>query len=126
MRFRAIACQHCASAGVVPVTASPYDAALSALRPHVEDLAAWLAVWEARHEPDAHARRCASDAVDAVDAMLRDLHQVRARAVVPVVLTLIVRAPRHSGGGAFRCFSPAGPPRFTLRAWRGPGGMRTG
>ena len=39
--------------------------------------ASGLAVWEARTEPDAHARRCAADAVDAIDAALRDLHSVR-------------------------------------------------
>ena len=60
-----------------------YDAPLSALRGHVDDLGAWLAIRSARDDgrPDAHARRCASDAVDAVDAMLRDLHLVRARLV---------------------------------------------
>jgi len=61
--------------------ASPYDDALSALRNHVEDVAAWLAIWEARSEPDAHARRCVSDAVDAIDAMLRDLYLVRGRLI---------------------------------------------
>ena len=45
------------------MTASPYDNPLSALREHVDDLAVWLAIWEARREPDAHARRCASDPV---------------------------------------------------------------
>ncbi len=59
------------------MTASPYDGPLSALRNHVDDLATWLAVWEARSEPDANERRCASDAVDAIDAALRDLHSVR-------------------------------------------------
>lgn len=59
----------------------PYDAALSALRNHVDDLGAWLAIWEARAEPDAHARRCASDAVDAIDGTLRELHQIRQRLV---------------------------------------------
>ena len=44
----------------------------------MRDLAAWLAIWQARQEPDAVARRHASDAVDAIDAMLADLHQVRA------------------------------------------------
>jgi hypothetical protein len=68
---------------VVPVTAS-YDAPLSAIREHVEDLATWLTVWEARNEPDGHARRCASDAVDAIDAALRDLHSVRARLVAEI------------------------------------------
>ena len=51
-----------------------YDDALSAIRNHVEDLGVWLAIWENRKEPDARARRCASDAID---AMLRDLHTVR-------------------------------------------------
>jgi len=59
------------------VTASPYDSPLSALREQVEDLAVALAIWEARTEPDAHARRCAGDAVDAIDAALRELHSVR-------------------------------------------------
>jgi hypothetical protein len=56
-----------------------YDAALSAIRGYVEGLATWLAIWEARREPDAHASRCASDAVDAIDSMLRDPHAVRSR-----------------------------------------------
>ena len=46
------------------MTASPYNSPLSTLREHVEDLAVALAIWEARTEPDAHARRCAGDAVD--------------------------------------------------------------
>jgi hypothetical protein len=40
---------------VVTVTASPYDAQLSSIREHVENLATWLAIWEARKEPDALA-----------------------------------------------------------------------
>jgi hypothetical protein len=32
-------------------------------------MATWLAIWERRREPDAHARRCANDAVDAIDAI---------------------------------------------------------
>lgn len=74
-------CQHRAITAVVTVTASPYDAPLSALRSHVEDLAVWLAIWENRKEPDAAARRCASDVVDAIDAVLRDLYLVRGRLV---------------------------------------------
>ena len=61
------------------MTASPFDAPLAALREHVEGLSAWLAVWEHRHEPDADARRCAGDAVDAIDSALRSLHAIRAR-----------------------------------------------
>jgi hypothetical protein len=59
------------------MTASPYDDALSVIREHAENLGTWVAIWEARKEPDAFARRCASDAVDAIDAMLRDLYLVR-------------------------------------------------
>ncbi len=59
------------------MTASPYDAPLFVIRERIEDLGVWLAVWEHRQEPDAFARRCASDAVDAIDAMLRNLYLVR-------------------------------------------------
>jgi hypothetical protein len=55
----------------------PYDTPLSALRDRVDELGTWLGIWNNRKEPDAQARRCASDAVDAIDAMLRDLHLVR-------------------------------------------------
>lgn len=57
-----------------------FDAALSAVHDAVDNLGPWLAIWEARAEPDAHARRCASDAVDAIDAALAELHGIRARA----------------------------------------------
>jgi hypothetical protein len=68
--------------GTAPVSA--YDGPLSALREHVEDLAVGLAIWEHRHEPDAHARRCASNAVDAIDAMLRELYRIRAHLVAEI------------------------------------------
>jgi hypothetical protein len=61
---------------VAEVTASPHDAPLSALREHVENTAVWLAVWKARSEPDAHARRCANDAVDAIHAALAGLYEL--------------------------------------------------
>jgi len=41
----------------------------------------WLGIWEHRSEPDAHARRCANDAMDAIDAAIRDLHTIRAQLV---------------------------------------------
>ncbi len=66
---------------MVTVTASPYDEPLSALREHVENLATWIGIWEARKEPDAFARRCAGDAVDAVDAALGELYRIRARLI---------------------------------------------
>ena len=63
------------------MTASPYDDALSALRSGVDDLGTWLAIWEGRTEPDAHARRFASDAVGALDSMLGHIYGVRAQLV---------------------------------------------
>jgi hypothetical protein len=59
----------------------PLDADLSALHSAVDDLGPWLAIWQARREPDARARRCASDAIDAIDTALAALHRVRARLV---------------------------------------------
>jgi hypothetical protein len=59
------------------MTASPYDDALSAIRDSIENVATWLVIWEARREPDAFARRCAADAVDAIDAALGELYRVR-------------------------------------------------
>jgi hypothetical protein len=61
-----------------------YDSALSAIRNNVEDLGTWLAIWEARREPDAHARRCAADAVDAIDGALRDLYAIRQQLISEV------------------------------------------
>jgi hypothetical protein len=61
------------------MTAGPYLGPLTALRSKVDDLATLLDIREARHEPDASARRAASDAVDVIDAAIRDLHNVRQR-----------------------------------------------
>jgi hypothetical protein len=66
------------------MSASPYYGRLSALREDVEDLAVDLAIWEHRKEPDAHARRCANDAVDALDSMLGHLYGVRAQLVTEI------------------------------------------
>jgi hypothetical protein len=57
------------------------DAPLSAIRSHVDGLGVCLAIWEARREPEAHARRCAADAMGEIDAMLTDLHEVRAQLI---------------------------------------------
>ena len=59
----------------------PFDAALSAVHDAVDNLGPWLAIWAARTEPDAHARRCASDAIGAIDATLLELHGIRAELV---------------------------------------------
>jgi hypothetical protein len=63
------------------VTLDACDEALSSLRNRVDDLGVRLAIWSHRTEPDAHSRRCASDAVDAIDALLTGLHAIRARPV---------------------------------------------
>ena len=78
------------------MTASPdpYDDALSAILSHAEDLSTWVGIWVNRTEPDAHARRCANDAVDAIDAMLRDLYLVRGRLVSEIRASDDARAAR--------------------------------
>ena len=60
-----------------------YDSALSALRGHLGELETALALWETRDETRAQpgVRQAANDAVDAVDAALRELHGLRSRLV---------------------------------------------
>ena len=59
----------------------PFDADLSALHNHVDGIGPWIGIWQARREPDAHARRCANDAIDAIDAALAALHRIRGKLV---------------------------------------------
>jgi hypothetical protein len=59
----------------------PYDADLSAVHNAVDNLGPWLAIWQARREPDAFARRCASDAIAAADELLAATYRIRARLV---------------------------------------------
>ena len=79
------------------MTGNLYDGPLSALRNHVDDLGAWLAIWEGRREPDAHARRCASDAVDAA---LRELHEMRDRLTGEISASDDASAARRCAAGA--------------------------
>jgi hypothetical protein len=64
------------------VTREPYD-----VHARLEDpagaLAVALAQWEARDDSKAQpgVRRAASKAMDAIDAMLRELHAMRARLI---------------------------------------------
>jgi len=62
----------------------PWDADLSVARDRIDDLGVDLSVWSYRREPDAHARRCASDAVDAIDTAIAALHRIRAGFVTEV------------------------------------------
>ena len=50
---------------------------------HCGDLAVALGMWAARDETraDPHARRAANTAMDALDAILREAHELRARLV---------------------------------------------
>lgn len=62
------------------------DSALSALRDHVEDLAVSLAIWETRDDskPQPEVRRQANDAMDAIDAALRELYGLRSGLVTEI------------------------------------------
>jgi hypothetical protein len=53
---------------------------------HLGVLAVALAEWAARSDdrPDAHARRAANRAMDAIDAALALLHELRARLVTDI------------------------------------------
>jgi len=61
-----------------PPPPDPFDADWSVTRTAVENLGPWRAIWQAHREPDAFARRCASDAIDAIDTALAALHHIRA------------------------------------------------
>ena len=94
----------------------PYDSPLSALRTNAGNLAVAVAIWEARQEgkPDAHARRAGSAAVDAVDAMLRELHTIRARLVGEIRASddvTAIRADKLLAGmrGSNDSLCPSGP-----------------
>ena len=56
----------------------PYDALLSEIRDRVDDLGVSLGIWCNRSEPDAHARRAASDAA------IGHLHKVRRELVADI------------------------------------------
>ncbi len=81
-----------------------FDGPLSAIRGHV-DLGAWLAIWANRAEPDAHARRCAGDAVKAIDAMLGHMYGVRTQ-LVSEIARAMTRPPR----GQTRCSAASARP----------------
>lgn len=53
---------------------------------HIGVLGVALAQWASRADPrpDAHARRAANTAMDAIDAALAELHELRARLVAEI------------------------------------------
>ena len=74
------------SAANVPrgADSDPWYDDLSAVRDAAEDIPVFISTWQARREPDARARRHASDAVEAIDAALAALHRVRARLIAEI------------------------------------------
>lgn len=90
----------------------PFDADWSATRTAVENLGPWRAIWDTRREPDAFARRCAADAIDAIDTALAALHRIRAEWVSEIrqaddqsaaradeLLARMRDGPRHAATG---------------------------
>jgi hypothetical protein len=53
------------------------------LQSHLNDLDAALALWEDRDDtkPQPHVRQAANTAMDAIDAMVRDLYAMRSRLI---------------------------------------------
>jgi hypothetical protein len=63
-----------------------YDSALSALRGHLGELEAALALWATRDDTKAQpgVRQAANGAIDAIDGALRELHGLRSQLVSEV------------------------------------------
>jgi hypothetical protein len=76
---------------------SAYDGALSAIQANLEDLGLWLAIWGARDDAriEPHARRCASDAVNAIDTMIAELHGIRGH-LIPEIRASDAAAMAHA------------------------------
>jgi hypothetical protein len=67
-----------------PGAPDPWDRDLAAVHDAVDYLGTGLAIWHARTEPDAHARRCASDAVDAIDGATNALFSIRSTLITQI------------------------------------------
>ncbi len=84
-----------------------YDDALASLADRAGYLCAALAVWSGRDDtrPQPEARRAANTAMDAVDAMLGELHALRSRLLGEIRASDDARAARvdamlgQAGGG---------------------------
>jgi hypothetical protein len=95
-----------------------YDGGLSALRTNAGNLAVAVAIWEARQEgkPDAHARRAGSDAIDAVDAMLRELYTIRQQ-----LISEVQQADRATAARADALLARTDD---AIKSFQGPSGLR--
>jgi hypothetical protein len=71
-----------------PQSDNPYEPAVAAVRANLDDLALYLAVWQARDDAclEPHARRCASDAINTIDTIITELHGIRGR-LIPEIRT---------------------------------------
>src|SRR5579875_1017781 len=71
------------NASVSRPTNPDYAGTIADLRDHMDNLAVWLAAWAARSGdvPDDHARRCAQDAVNVIDAATMQIHALRGQLV---------------------------------------------
>lgn len=57
---------------------------ISDLREYTDDIGTYTAIWEMRTEPaepDAQARRCATQAVKAIDLSIERLHALRSQLI---------------------------------------------
>jgi hypothetical protein len=72
----------------MPRQLAAYTDACAAVRDHADALGVWLSIWSYRDDtkPDARARRCASDAVAAIDAAISELYGIRAL-LIPEIRT---------------------------------------
>ena len=108
-----------------------YDDAVAAIRSHAGQLGAALAIWQARDDtkPDAHARRGANDAVDALDGALAELHKIRQHLITEIRISddatairadeLLTESERSNSG-------PSGPENTEARGTEDTPGQREG
>jgi hypothetical protein len=76
-----------------------YEAAVAAVRANIDDLSLYLAVWLSRADAclEPHARRCASDAVNAIDVIITELHGIRGH-LIPEMAAADREALAHADG----------------------------
>ena len=97
-------------ANSLPRQLAAYADAVAAVRDHADSLGVWLSIWSYRDDarPDAPARRCASDAVNAIDAAIRELHGIRALLIPEIRTADDASAARYDAMMAARRNASAG------------------